>query len=212
MNKLADIREHYQKGSLSLQDLNTDPFVQFNKWMDDAIKAECNLPTAVTLATVDPEQMPNCRIVLLKEVCDGGFVFFTNYESEKGRELLHLPKAALNFFWPELERQVRIRGYIEKVSEHKSDEYFQSRPRESQIGAWASNQSTIVTKGEDLNQAYESFERQYENKEIPRPAHWGGYILKAKSIEFWQGRSNRMHDRFQYSIEENDWKINQLAP
>ncbi len=212
MNKLADIREHYHKGSLSKEELNVDPFVQFNSWLDEAIKAECNLPTAVTLATVDSDLMPNCRIVLLKEVCDGGFVFFTNYNSDKGQEIKFSGKAALNFFWPELERQVRIRGTVEKVSEGQSDDYFNSRPRESQLGAWASNQSELVDDSEILLTNYSNLEAQYADKEIPRPAHWGGYIVKAESIEFWQGKTNRMHDRYQYVLSGNKWQIKQLAP
>ncbi|MCT4588378.1 MAG: pyridoxamine 5'-phosphate oxidase [Carboxylicivirga sp.] len=212
MNKLADIREHYQKGNLNKDDLNNDPVVQFNNWLNEAIKAECNLPTAVTLATVDADLMPNCRIVLLKDVSDDGFVFFTNYESEKGQEMNHSPKAALNFFWPELERQVRIRGKIEKVSAQQSDDYFQSRPRESQLGAWASNQSSIVQKDDDLLSEYSKLEQHYKDQKIPRPKHWGGYLIKPVTIEFWQGRTNRMHDRFQYYLEKNEWKIRQLAP
>jgi pyridoxamine 5'-phosphate oxidase len=145
-------------------------------------------------------------------VSDDGFVFFTNYESEKGQEMNHSPKAALNFFWPELERQVRIRGEIEKVCAQQSDDYFQSRPRESQLGAWASNQSSIVQKDDDLLSDYSKLEQQYKDQKIPRPKHWGGYLLKLVTIEFWQGRTNRMHDRFQYYLEKNDWKIRQLAP
>ncbi|MCG8581200.1 MAG: pyridoxamine 5'-phosphate oxidase [Bacteroidales bacterium] len=211
MNKLANIREHYHKGTLSRSELHNNPFEQFNSWMDDAIKAQCNMPTAVTLATVGKDGMPNCRIVLLKEVCDGGFVFFTNYNSEKGLELKN-NMAALNFFWPELERQVRIRGIVEKVSSKKSDEYFQSRPRESQLGAWASNQSEVVENYDELLRNYSRLELKYKDDIIPRPVHWGGYIVKALSIEFWQGRDNRMHDRFQYNFENEHWNIRQLAP
>ncbi|WP_430814163.1 pyridoxamine 5'-phosphate oxidase [Carboxylicivirga sp. RSCT41] len=212
MNKLANIREHYHKGALKRSELHKDPFEQFNTWMDEAIKAECNLPTAVTLATVSKDGMPNCRIVLLKEVCDGGFVFFTNYNSEKGMELNTSNKAALNFFWTELERQVRIRGTVERVASQKSDEYFQSRPRESQLGAWASDQSEVVNDNQELMEKYSQLELKYKDEMIPRPEHWGGYVVKAQSIEFWQGRANRMHDRFQYKLENDNWTIRQLAP
>lgn len=211
MNNLGNIREHYHNGSLSRSELHNNPFEQFNSWMDEAIKAECKQPTAVTLATVSKDGMPNCRIVLLKEVYDGGFVFFTNYNSEKGLELKN-KKAALNFFWPELERQVRIRGTVEKVSSEKSDEYFQSRPRESQLGAWASNQSELVNNSNELLDNYSQLELKYKDDFIPRPAHWGGYIVLAQTIEFWQGRDNRMHDRFQYIYKNDDWTIRQLAP
>ncbi|MCU4155272.1 pyridoxamine 5'-phosphate oxidase [Carboxylicivirga sp. A043] len=212
MKHLADIRNDYTKGSLNRDDLDLNPFKQFNKWMKEAIDAQCNEPTAVTLATVDEVNMPNCRIVLLKDVCDDGFVFFTNYNSTKGQEMRHKANAALNFFWPELERQVRVRGTIEKVSSHKSDAYFQSRPRESQLGAWASNQSEPLESKAELLSNYSELEQKYQDKKIPRPDHWGGYIVKAYSIEFWQGRSNRMHDRFQYVQKAEKWEINQLAP
>ncbi len=212
MNKLADIRKEYTKGSLHKESLNTSPYQQFKDWMQEAINAGCNEPTAVTLATVDDNGMPNCRIVLLKDVGEDGFVFFTNYNSKKGNELTNSAKAALNFFWPELERQVRIRGTVEKVSPQKSDEYFASRPRESQLGAWASSQSQLVTDGEELNRNYSELLSQYKNLPIPRPQHWGGYIVKPVTIEFWHGKANRMHDRFQYSLENNEWNINQLAP
>lgn len=212
MNKLSDIRKEYTKGSLQKENLNSSPFQQFKVWMQEALNAECHEPTAVTLATVDATNMPNCRIVLLKDVGEDGFVFFTNYNSEKGNELAASTMAALNFFWPELERQVRIRGTVEKVSSQKSDAYFASRPRESQLGAWASNQSQPVTDGEELNRNYSELLTQYENQSIPRPQHWGGYIVKPITIEFWQGKTNRLHDRFQYFSENNKWNIRQLAP
>ncbi|MBS2210621.1 pyridoxamine 5'-phosphate oxidase [Carboxylicivirga mesophila] len=212
MNKLADIRKEYTKGNLHKENLKTSPFQQFNDWLQEALKAKCNEPTAVTLATVDEDLMPNCRIVLLKDVQTDGFVFFTNYNSKKGQELSVTNKAALNFFWPELERQVRIRGTIKKVPSLKSDEYFQSRPRESQLGAWASNQSQVVEDSQQLTNKFEQLKKQYEDQSIPRPAHWGGYILEPISIEFWQGKANRMHDRFQYHLEANSWIIRQLAP
>jgi len=212
MSRLADIRNEYNKGSLEKEELNKNPFEQFDKWMKEAISAECNEPTAVTLATVNNYLQPNCRIVLLKDVTNNGFVFFTNYNSEKGRELANTRRAALNFFWPELERQVRIKGTVERVSEQKSEEYFQSRPRESQLGAWASSQSEWVEDGKELISNYTALEKQYEGKQIPRPTYWGGYIIKAETIEFWQGRSNRMHDRYQFAKIDDTWEVKQLAP
>lgn len=212
MIKPADIRNEYRKGRIEKEELNANPFEQFNQWMKDAVDAECNEPTAVTLATTDNSLRPNCRIVLLKDVCEGGFVFFTNYNSEKGREAADTNHAALNFFWPELERQVRIRGTVEKVSAQKSDVYFQSRPRESQLGAWASSQSELLESRRKLMADYNTLEKQYEGKKIPRPAHWGGYTVKAQTIEFWQGRAKRMHDRYQYYLNNSEWRIRQLAP
>ncbi len=212
MKKLSGIRNEYNKGSLEKEELNPNPFEQFNQWLEEAINAGCNEPTAVTLATVNNHLHPNCRIVLLKDVCDDGFVFFTNYNSEKGHELANTKCAALNFFWPELERQVRIKGTVQKVSEQKSDNYFQSRPRESQLGAWASSQSKLVENKQELITNYTALEKQYKGKSIPRPPHWGGYIVKAETIEFWQGRTNRMHDRYQFVKSDNNWIIQQLAP
>lgn len=212
MNNLGDIRNEYSNKNLLKDDLNKNPYIVFKQWIDSAIKNKCNEPTATTLATVDQDNMPNCRIVLLKDIRDDGFVFFTNYNSTKGSELAKTNKAALNFFWPEMERQVRIRGIIEKVSSEMSDTYFQSRPRASQIGAWASNQSSIINDGSELSTNYTQLEEKYANKDIPRPKHWGGYIIKPIIIEFWQGKANRMHDRFQYQNINNNWIIQQLAP
>ncbi|MCU4174707.1 pyridoxamine 5'-phosphate oxidase [Carboxylicivirga sp. N1Y90] len=212
MKKLSDIREHYNKGNLLRSELLDDPYLQFDLWMKQAIDSECLHPTAVNLATVDSQLRPSTRIVLLKEVSDEGFVYFTNYKSQKGSELEQSSFACLNFFWAELERQVRISGEVKKVEPAKSDEYFQSRPRESQLGAWASEQSSLVKTSEDLQARYNELEKQYEGKNIPRPEHWGGYVLMPNKIEFWQGRSNRMHDRYLYTLEANTWKIEQLAP
>lgn len=212
MKKLSDIREHYNKGYLLRSELLDDPYLQFDLWMKQAIDSECLHPTAVNLATVDADLRPSTRIVLLKEVSDEGFVYFTNYNSQKGRELEQSNYACLNFFWAELERQVRISGKVKKVESVKSDEYFHSRPRESQLGAWASAQSSIVHQGEDLQENYRQLEKKHEGKVIPRPEHWGGYVLMADKIEFWQGRSNRMHDRYLYTQHKGAWVIEQLAP
>lgn len=209
---LANIREEFTKGKLHRSDLAKDPIAQFNKWMNEALQAECLHPTAMALATVDADQRPNNRIVLLKEVNEQGFVFFTNYESRKGSELKEQPYACINFFWGELERQVRISGKVKKVSDEQSDAYFQSRPRESRLGALASPQSQKIENGDSLLQNYQNLKTKFEGKTIPRPAHWGGYVLTPDAIEFWQGRASRMHDRFLYSLENNEWTIDRLGP
>ncbi|WP_430811545.1 MULTISPECIES: pyridoxamine 5'-phosphate oxidase [unclassified Carboxylicivirga] len=212
MNKLSDIRREYTKNTLSKELLDANPHRQFERWMEEALAAGSPEPTAMTLATVDAQGMPNCRVVLLKEVSPNGFVFFTNYNSTKGRELNDKAMAAMNFFWPEVERQVRIRGCIKRTTSDQSDAYFQTRPRASQLGALASDQSSVVENGKALSDRFNALEQQFNNRDIPRPAHWGGFILSPVSIEFWQGRANRMHDRFQYTLKEGQWVIEQLAP
>ena len=212
MTKLADLREEYRKGSLSRADLKNDPFEQFNTWMLQAIDSKCMHPNAMSLATVGKDGMPNVRIVLLKDANADGFVFYTNYESQKGTELTSNNLACLNFFWGELERQIRISGTITKTSEEQSNSYFQSRPRESQLGALTSPQSKIVESEGYLVERFNMLQDQYKDQSIPRPEHWGGYILKPSRIEFWQGRTNRLHDRFAYTKQADSWEINRLAP
>ncbi len=211
MNKLANIRDEYTKNSLERKDINDSPFEQFHKWMNEAIESQCLHPNAMSLATADKEGMPDVRIVLLKDASFKGFTFFTNYLSQKGNELAKNNKACLNFFWGELERQVRISGSIEKIDTHLSDEYFQSRPRESQIGAIVSPQSQVISE-DFLTNKYNELKNTYENQPIPRPEHWGGYILTPHKIEFWQGRTSRLHDRFVYTKQADAWKIDRLAP
>lgn len=190
-----------------------DPFVQFDSWWDDAVKSELNEINAMTLATASATGMPSARIVLLKSVSEAGFVFFTNYNSQKGKELEENPRACLVFFWKELERQIRITGMVQKVSVEESDEYFNSRPEGSRIGAWASPQSSVIESREIIEINIANYARQFAKGEIARPPHWGGYIVIPSVIEFWQGRPNRLHDRIQYSkITDGSWKIERLAP
>ncbi len=209
---ISAIRKEYSKHALDITDVTADPFIMFNQWFDEALKAEVLEPNAMNIATVSKNGIPSSRIVLLKEV-DHGFVFYTNYQSDKGKELEHNPIAALNFFWPELERQVRIQGEVEKVSEEMSVSYFQSRPKESQIGAWTSPQSTIIKDRSILEERAKTLIEKFKNESVlPKPSQWGGYRLKPFYIEFWQGRPSRLHDRIAYALVGNNWKINRLAP
>ncbi len=212
-NSFSNIRHNYSRDSLRIENLDRLPLVQLQDWLNDAIRAQHTELTAMSLATVDATGQPTQRIVLLKDISDGGISFFTNYLSSKGQHLEINPKAAAEFFWPSLERQVRLEGIVKKLPAHQSDLYFSSRPRESQIGAWASPQSEIVRDSEFLIHQYQEFEQKFEGKDVPRPPHWGGYILIPHKVEFWQGRPNRMHDRFVYRLnEKGKWDINQLAP
>lgn len=209
---IADIRKEYQLQSLLERDVADDPFVQFNRWWADAENSQLDEINAMTLATASAAGIPSARTVLLKSVSAAGFVFFTNYNSHKGKELAENPNACLVFFWKELERQVRILGKTEKVSEEESDEYFNSRPRGSRIGAWASPQSSVITSREIIEENIIRLEEQFKEN-ISRPPHWGGYIVIPSVIEFWQGRPNRLHDRIQYSGSSGKgWKIERLAP
>lgn len=210
--KLSEIRKEYTIKSLDFDDVSFDPFLQFRVWLDEAIDSEVPEVNAMCLSTLGLNGFPNARIVLLKEM-DKGFVFFTNYESEKGQELIANPKASLTFFWPELERQVRILGQVEKVTEKESDTYFHSRPISSQIGAWTSPQSQIIANREALNVRQEEMEKRFLTEPITRPAHWGGFRLLPVKIEFWQGRPSRLHDRISYlKQEDGSWVISRLAP
>ena len=209
---LQNLRQEYRSASLTEADVEKDPIAQFAKWFTDAMSAQLYEPNVMTLATADRNGKPSARIVLLKGFDENGFVFYTNYESHKGRELQENPQASLVFFWPELERQVRIDGKVTKTAPEASDQYFHSRPQGSQIGAMASNQSTILPDRQDLEQKVIDLTEAYQGKEIPRPAHWGGFVVSPESIEFWQGRPSRLHDRIAYQLEGGEWKINRLAP
>jgi pyridoxamine 5'-phosphate oxidase len=212
-NTIADIRKDYKLQSLSEKDICKDPLQQFEKWWNEATQSHIEEVNAMTLATSSRDGIPSARIVLLKGFNKDGFVFFTNYNSYKGIQLLENPRACLVFFWKELERQVRITGLVEKVNAKESDEYFNSRPQASRIGAIASPQSQVITNRDWLEQNEKKMRQQYEGKDIERPAHWGGYRVKPVSIEFWQGRPSRLHDRIQYSLNDNaGWIIERLAP
>jgi pyridoxamine 5'-phosphate oxidase len=209
---INSLRHDFAKETLDEKDVSKDPVLQFEKWFKEAIDAKVNEPNAMTIATATKDGKPSARIVLLRNFNENGFVFYTNYTSRKGDEILENPHAALLFFWPELERQVRIEGILQKQTPEESDIYFQSRPRESKIGAWASEQSKIISSRKLLDSEYEKISKKYPDKNIPRPPHWGGYVLKPVSIEFWQGRHNRLHDRVLYTLKKNNWKIERIAP
>jgi len=213
MHSLAEIRKEYSKATLDFTNVATDPIHQFTKWFDEAINAKVLEPNAMSLATVSNDNRPSCRIVLLKGIEENKFLFYTNYQSHKGKELENNPVCALTFFWPELERQVRIEGVAGRVGENQSMEYFQSRPLGAQISAWASPQSSIIENRTILEERVKQIEKRFEgNKVLPRPHQWGGYAVEPHMIEFWQGRENRLHDRLEYVRVEGSWKIHRLAP
>ncbi|MBU3713413.1 MAG: pyridoxamine 5'-phosphate oxidase [Ferruginibacter sp.] len=213
MMNIADIRKDYMLRSLSENDIEKHPLRQFDKWWQEAIDSRIDEVNAMTLATANNQGVPSARIVLLKGYDESGFVFFTNYNSHKASDVKDNPNACLVFFWKELERQVRITGDIEKISDKESDEYFHSRPITSRIGAWASDQSSVIDSRERLEEKFKTLEAAYSNKEIPRPPHWGGYRVIPRQIEFWQGRPGRLHDRIEYNLVEwNRWSIKRLAP
>jgi pyridoxamine 5'-phosphate oxidase len=223
-NAIADIRKDYKLASLEEADVASNPIDQFTRWWNDAVASQIDEVNAMTLATVNAAGVPAARIVLLKGYNLEGFIFFTNYESDKGKNLAHNPNAALVFFWKELERQIRIEGTVQKVSAEESDRYFNSRPASSRIGAWASPQSAVIENRLVIEQNVERYSSIFANDSIERPDHWGGYIVKPISIEFWQGRSSRLHDRIRYKLETSaynaatdtktdaNWKIERLAP
>ncbi len=212
MKDISAIRKDYIKGSLSEEDVSSHPLHQFEKWWNEAIESELVEPNAMTLSTVSEHGFPSARIVLVKNFSEKGFVFYTNYESNKANDLVANNRVALLFFWKELERQVRIEGLVEKISEEESDAYFHSRPRGSQLAAWSSPQSGIISDRAALERNEAAYEEKFSGVDVPRPGHWGGYLVKPSSIEFWQGRSSRMHDRLKYIMKEDQWQIVRLAP
>jgi pyridoxamine 5'-phosphate oxidase len=213
MHKLDKIRKEYSKASLDISNVLTNPIDQFNKWFGEAMEAEVLEPNAMSLATVGSENRPSCRIVLLKGIEDDRFLFFTNYQSHKGKELENNPVCALTFFWPQVERQVRIEGTVTRVDDRKSEEYFQSRPLGAQIGAWSSPQSTVISGREILEERVKLIEKKYEGKSaLPKPHQWGGFQVEPIMIEFWQGRENRLHDRIEYRKINGQWTMHRLAP
>jgi pyridoxamine 5'-phosphate oxidase len=214
MPPLADLRTEYAKASLDIADVFSDPMKQFEKWFNEAVTAQVPEPNAMNLATVNEHGRPASRIVLLKGIEDYRFfVFYTNYQSEKGRELEKNPACALTFFWPELERQVRIEGVADRVEASQSELYFQSRPRASQIGAWSSPQSSIIESRDILEERYREMEKKFDGRDsIPKPHQWGGFKVEPLLLEFWQGRPSRLHDRIQYTKVDGVWKTHRLAP
>jgi pyridoxamine 5'-phosphate oxidase len=210
---VADLRKEYTFQGLSETDAHPNPFQQFKIWFEQALAAQLPEPNAMTIATATPEGKPYARIVLLKGYDERGFVFYTNYESQKGRQLVENPWGAIAFWWAELERQVRIGGRVEKVSSQEADEYFRSRPQGSQLGAWASNQSQVIASRKVLEQRLQQLKEEYDNKDVPRPPHWGGFRVIPEEIEFWQGRPSRLHDRLLYRRgEDGSWTIQRLSP
>ena len=214
MNKmnLADIRTDYTKHGLLEKDLAADPFTQFGRWFDQALSAHIDEPNAMTLATASLDGQPSARVVLLKGFDQNGFVFYSNYESRKGRELDQNNKATLLFFWSSLERQIRIEGVIEKVSVEESKQYFDSRPEGSRIGAWSSRQSASISSRDILEENFNKFSQSFAQQDIPLPPYWGGYRLKPHVFEFWQGRESRLHDRLRYRFADDRWHIDRLSP
>lgn len=209
---LQNLRQEYRSAILSEQDIDQNPIMQFKKWFQQALDAQLYEPNVMTLATASAEGIPSARIVLLKGFDEQGFVFYTNYESHKGRELQENPRAALVFFWAELERQVRIEGEVSKVAPEVSTEYFHSRPHGSQIGAMVSPQSQVIKSRDELENHIVILKEKYAGQVVPRPDHWGGYVVKPTNIEFWQGRPSRLHDRIRYKIVDGSWIIDRLAP
>lgn len=215
MPSLADLRQEYARAELTRSHVADDPIDQFRAWFDEALDAEVEEPNAMTLATAGANGTPSARIVLLKGLDARGFQFYSNYESQKGTELSQNPHAALVFWWEALERQVRVEGRVERLPEDESTEYFHSRPRGSQLSAWASPQSRVVEDRAELEQNLDAVQAEYADDEpIPRPPHWGGYVVRPTQIEFWQGRPNRLHDRLRYrrADEQADWTLERLAP
>jgi pyridoxamine 5'-phosphate oxidase len=210
MSNIVHHRKSYEKHSLELEDLKATPHEMLEFWLSEV--EELHDFNAMVVSSVDASGQPHSRVVLLRGVNEEGLKFYTNYSSHKGQELEQNNKVALNFFWPTVERQVRVEGELYKLSEAESDAYFNSRPRESQIGAWVSPQSSTIDSREVLNERFREFTDKFEGHPVPRPAHWGGYIIRPKYFEFWQGRPNRLHDRLTYKLQDGTWKISRMAP
>lgn len=209
---LRDKRNNYQKFEFLEDSVCKNPFDQLNQWMNAAIQEGEPEPTAMVLSTVDSLGNPDSRVVLLKEINTEGLLFFTNYNSKKGRQISASNRVALNFFWPSTERQVRVKGTAEMIPEENSTEYFKSRPLDSQLGAWASPQSRIIESRNVLDENFARYQKYFEDHEITKPPHWGGFLIRPVRFEFWQGRQNRLHDRFEFNLSDQEWVINRLAP
>ena len=212
MSQVGNIRSEYHEGSMEEDNVNKDPLLQFDKWFEEALKDGMLHPNAFVLSTCTKDGKPSARVVLLKGIDPEGFVFYTNYESRKANEIKENSFASMTFFWPKMERQIRIEGNVKKVTPTESDDYFNSRPRGSQAGAWVSPQSKVIPGREGLDVSHDLFLKENEGKEITRPPFWGGYRINPTKIEFWQGRNNRLHDRILYTFENEQWKIERLAP
>ncbi len=213
MHNLSKIRTDYSRATLDISNVEPDPLKQFDRWFNETLKSEVLEPNAMHLATVNEDGRPTSRIVLLKGLTEKKLLFFTNYQSKKGRELEKNPACAITFFWPELERQIRIEGIASRVDAKTSDEYFISRPRGSQIGAWSSPQSSIIEKRQILEDRVKQMELKFKDQDtLPRPHQWGGFEIDPLLFEFWQGRPNRLHDRIEYTFVDGGWKIHRLAP
>ena len=212
INDISELRVSYKKAKLSIDDLDSDPIDQFKKWLQNAIDAEIIEPTAMTLATVNESGQPSLRNVLLKGISDKGFVFYTNYESRKGSEINSNNRVSVNFLWKELERQVTINGYAEKISKNDSEKYFRTRPKGHQISAWASTQSSKIPHREWMQEREREMLSKFSKIEVPYPEFWGGFNISPIEIEFWQGRENRMHDRIQYVNNNEGWTKSRLSP
>ena len=208
---LRDIRDNYQQLELHETEVHENPIEQFRNWLDEAIAEKVNEPTAMVLSTVGSQNRPHARVVLLKEITSHGFIFYSNYGSAKAGHISANKFVSITFFWPEMERQIRIDGMVEKISHKLSDEYFASRPVDSQLGAWASPQSQVISSEKVLDDNFKKFSKKFGEK-IPRPNNWGGYLVKPYQMEFWQGRPNRLHDRISYQLEKTTWTIVRLAP
>ncbi|WP_421806277.1 pyridoxamine 5'-phosphate oxidase [Flagellimonas sp.] len=211
---LSDYRKSYEKSELTETSIRENPMEQFQKWFHEVEASEgVDEPNAMTVSTIGLDGFPKSRVVLMKKFTFEGFIFYTNYQSEKGKAIAANPSVCLSFFWPNMERQVIIKGKAEKIAENLSDGYFESRPKGSQLGAVVSDQSEVVPSREHLEGKLKELEQEYEGKEVPRPDYWGGFLVRPVSIEFWQGRPNRLHDRIRYTLDEDfDWKIERLAP
>ncbi|HEX7021867.1 MAG TPA: pyridoxamine 5'-phosphate oxidase [Trueperaceae bacterium] len=209
---LADLRLSYDRAGLELTDLDADPIAQFQRWLEEALAAQLPEPNAMTLATADAAGRPSARMVLLKRVDARGFVFYTNYQSRKGRELAENAQAALVFYWHALERQVRIEGEVSKLSREESRAYFDTRPRGSRLAAWVSKQSHEIETRALLEEHFRELEERFADRPVPLPDFWGGYLVTPRAAEFWQGRPNRLHDRFRYTRQEGAWRVRRLAP